>query len=147
MVIVFSAGNSGSSANTIGAPGTAKNIISVGAAENVHSHSTANGGNNSSGNDGCNIPDTGANNANDIISFSSRGPCDDSRVKPDIMGPGTHVTGGVGQQSSPGALGTALTCFMASGVCALPGGGGVGNANNFFPVGQQFYTTSSSNRT
>jgi hypothetical protein len=143
MVIIFSAGNSGSSANTIGSPGTGKNIMSVGAAENVHSHSTANGGNNSAGNDGCDVPDTGADNANDIIFFSSRGPCDDGRVKPDIVGPGTHVTGGVGQQTGYGSLGTALACFMASGVCALPGGGTVGNANNFFPLGQQFYSTSS----
>ena len=143
MVIVFSAGNAGSSANSIGSPGTGKNIISVGAAENVHSHSTANGGNDSIGNDGCGVPDTGADNANDIISFSSRGPCDDGRVKPDIMGPGTHVTGGVGQQAGYGSLGTALACFAASGVCALPGGGTVGSLNNFFPLGQQFYTTSS----
>ena len=143
MVIVFSAGNSGSSANTIGAPGTAKNLITVGAAENVHSHSTANGGNNTAGNDGCNTPDTGADSANDIIAFSSRGPCDDGRIKPDIMGPGTHVTGGVGQQASPGANGTALTCFAGTGVCALPGGGSPGSPNNFFPAGQQFYTTSS----
>jgi uncharacterized repeat protein (TIGR01451 family) len=143
MVIIFSAGNAGSGANSIGSPGTGKNIISVGAAENVHSHSTANGGNDSTGNDGCAIPDTGADNANDIIFFSSRGPCVDGRIKPDIMGPGTHVTGGVGQQAGYGSLGTALACFAASGVCALPGGGTVGSPNDFFPLGQQFYTTSS----
>lgn len=143
MVIVFSAGNAGSSANSIGSPGTAKNIISVGAAENVHSHSSASGGNDPAGNDGCAIDDTGANSADDIIFFSSRGPCDDGRVKPDVVGPGTHVTGGVGQQANPGATGTALTCFMGTGVCALPGGGSVGNPNNFFPLNQEFYTTSS----
>ncbi|HQL78410.1 MAG TPA: S8 family serine peptidase, partial [Verrucomicrobiota bacterium] len=143
MVIVFSAGNDGSSANSIGAPGTGKNIISVGASENAHSHSTANGGNNSTGNDGCDIPDTGADNANDIIYFSSRGPCDDGRVKPDIVGPGTHVTGGVGQQVGYGSTGTALACFEATGVCGLPGSGTVGSPNNFFPLGQQFYSTSS----
>ncbi len=35
MVIIFSAGNDGSSANSIGAPGVAKNVISVGASEGV----------------------------------------------------------------------------------------------------------------
>ena len=143
MVIVFSAGNAGSSGYSIGSPGTGKNIISVGAAENVHSHSTANGGNDSTGSDGCGVSDTGADNANDIISFSSRGPCIDGRVKPDIMGPGTHVTGGVGQEAGYGSTGTALACFAGTGVCALPGGGTVGSPNNFFPLGQQFYTTSS----
>src|SRR6185503_2109840 len=35
MVIVFSAGNSGAGQNTIGSPGTGKNVLTVGAAENV----------------------------------------------------------------------------------------------------------------
>ncbi len=144
MVIVFAAGNAGSGAQTVGSPGTAKNIITVGAAENVHSHATANGGNTASGSDGCSVADSGADSANDIIYFSSRGPCDDGRRKPDIVAPGTHVTGGVGQSSTNAdGTGSALACFVATGACALPGGGTAGNANNFFPLGQQFYTTSS----
>ncbi|HLQ23889.1 MAG TPA: S8 family serine peptidase [Gemmatimonadales bacterium] len=151
MVIVFSAGNAGSAANTIGSPGTAKNVLTVGAGENVHSHSTANGGNSAAGNDGCFAGagccnDTQADSANDIIFFSSRGPCDDQRKKPDIVAPGTHVTGGVAQDApppSPAGTGNDLACFAASGVCALPGGGVVGDPDNFFPAGQQFYTTSS----
>jgi subtilisin-like proprotein convertase family protein len=143
MVILFAAGNDGSGANTVGAPGTAKNVITVGAAENVHSHSTANGGNNAAGNDGCGIADTGADSANDIIFFSSRGPCDDGRNKPDIVGPGTHVTGGVAQAPAPGVNGGALATFNALGVCALPGSGTAGDPDNFFPLAQQWYTTSS----
>lgn len=146
MVIVFAAGNAGPSAQTVGSPGTAKNVITVGATENVHSFSTANGGNNASGNDGSNIPDSSANNANDMAGFSSRGPCSDGRKKPDIVAPGTHVTGGVAQNSpAPSASGTgsAISCFVASGVSALPGKGAAGSANNFFPLGQQFFTTSS----
>jgi hypothetical protein len=53
LAMVFAAGNAGPGAQTVGAPGTAKNVITVGAAENVHSHATANGGNNAAGNDGC----------------------------------------------------------------------------------------------
>ena len=143
MVIVFAAGNAGSRARTVGAPGTAKNVITVGASENSHSHSTANGGNSTTGNDGCLIPDTSANSLNDIISFSSRGPTSDGRKKPDLVAPGTHVTGGVAQAVSPGVNGTALSCFVATGVCALSGGGTAGDPDNFFPLGQQFYTTSS----
>jgi len=116
MVIVFAAGNAGSGANTVGSPGTAKNVITVGASENVHSHSTANGGDNAAGADGCNISDTGANSLNDIIFFSSRGPTDDLRNKPDLVAPGTHVTGGVAQAAALGPNGTALACFVASGV-------------------------------
>ena len=141
---VFAAGNDGSSAGTVGSPGTAKNVITVGAAENVHSHATTNGGNNVSGNDGCTTPDSEANSANDVATFSSRGPCTDQRKKPDIQAPGTHITGGVGQNvRTMAGIGTALACFDATGVCALPGGGVVGNTNNFFPLGQRWYSTSS----
>lgn len=144
MVIVFAAGNNGSGASTVGSPGTAKNVITVGAAENVHSHSSANGGVDAAGNDGCSTPDTGADNANDIIAFSSRGPCTDGRKKPEIVAPGTHITGGVAQNSPPpGGTGSAIACFDGTGVCALTGGGTVGSPDNFFPLGQQFFTTSS----
>jgi PKD repeat protein len=146
MVVVFAAGNAGPGAGSIGAPGSAKNVISVGASENVRSLNSANGGNNATGNDGCAEPDTGADNANDIIDFSSRGPCADQRKKPDIVAPGTHITGGVAQNSpppSPAGTGSALACFAASGVCGLQGSGGIGNANNFFPLSQQFFTESS----
>jgi len=141
---VFAAGNAGSGAQTVGSPGTAKNVITVGAAENVHSHATTNGGNNASGNDGCTTPDSEANSANDIATFSSRGPCSDGRKKPEIVAPGTHVTGGVGQNvKTMAGNGTALPCFSAEGVCGLPGGGTAGNTNNFFPLGQRWYSTSS----
>ncbi len=144
MVIVFAAGNAGPNASTVGSPGTAKNVIVVGAAENVHSHSTANGGNSATGSDGCSTLDTEADSANDIASFSSRGPCSDGRQKPDLVAPGTHITGGVGQSVlTTNGNGTAISCFKATGVCGLPGGGTNGNPNNFFPLGQQFYSTSS----
>lgn len=144
MVFCFAAGNAGSSAGTVGSPGTAKNVIVVGAAENVHSHSTANGGNSATGSDGCSTLDTEANSAADIASFSSRGPCADGRQKPDLVAPGTHITGGVGQSVlTTSGTGAAISCFEGTGVCGLPGGGTVGSANNFFPLGQQFYSTSS----
>ena len=62
------------------------------------------------------------------------------------MAPGTHITGGVAQDSpAPGAdsLGTALPCFDSAGICALAGSGTPGSSNNFFPGGQEFYTVSS----
>jgi subtilisin-like proprotein convertase family protein len=142
MVIVFAAGNAGPATGTVGSPASGKNVLAVGASENVHSQSTANGGNNVAGNDGCNTSDSGANSLDDVIAFSSRGPSSDGRVRPDLVAPGTHVTGGVFQATSPGPNGTADGCFDASGVCGLPGSGTVGDPDNFFPLGQQFYTTS-----
>ncbi len=139
MTIVFAAGNDGPTAGSVTAPGTGKNVITVGAAENVHSHATAAGGEDAAGNDGCTTPDAEANSAADMATFSSRGPCSDSRKKPDIVAPGTHITGGAPQDFPPPApigTGNDLACFGASGVCGLPAG-------KFFPSGQQFYTTSS----
>ncbi|HEY7914252.1 MAG TPA: S8 family serine peptidase [Blastocatellia bacterium] len=115
MVVVFAAGNDGSGSNTVSTPATAKNIICVGAGENVRQ----------TGTDGCGIGNTGANSANDIISFSSRGPVNsaggDGRIKPDIMAPGTHIEAGVPQSN-----------YNGSSVC-----------NQFWPTGQTLYGWSS----
>jgi uncharacterized repeat protein (TIGR01451 family) len=144
MVIVFAAGNRGSSANTVGSPATAKNVISVGASENVRSLNTASGGKSAFGADGCGYADDVADNVNDIAAFSSRGPTSDGRQKPDLVAPGTHITGGVFQNSTlSSGNGVASSCFKASSICALSGGGAAGSTNNFFPLGQQFYTVSS----
>lgn len=133
MVIVFAAGNDGSGANTVGSPGTAKNVITVGASENVQAFGGA---------DQCAVTDAQADSAMDIIGFSSRGPTADGRKKPDLVAPGTHVSGGVWQQSaldpSVSVNGGAATAFDATGVCAGPG------TSKFFPTGgQQWYTASS----
>ena len=128
ITIVFASGNAGPNASTVGAPGTAKNVITVGAGENVQSFG---------GSDGSGIGDTQADSANDIVSFSSRGPCSDGRIKPDICAPGTHVSGGVAQAANPAPTGTAIACYDGKGVS-----GGVSSI--YFPsAGQQFYTASS----
>ncbi len=88
MIYVFSAGNSGSSANTIGTPGNGKNMITVGASENYRPSDE-----NGNWTDGCAVGPTGADNAMDIISFSSRGPAPGGRVKPEVIAPGTHIQG------------------------------------------------------
>ena len=128
MVVVFSAGNGGPSPRTVGAPGTAKNVITVGASENVRAFG---------GNDQCGVGDPLADDGEDLAPFSSRGPTADGRIKPDLVAPGTHVTGGVIQAPDPPPLGKAASCFNASGVCADP------FFENFWPPGQQWTTASS----
>jgi uncharacterized repeat protein (TIGR01451 family) len=145
MVIVFAAGNRGAAGfHTVGAPATAKNVITVGASENVRSLSKANGGKSTMGYDGCGYTDSVADAATDLATFSSRGPTSDGRMKPDLVAPGSHVTGGVPQVwASTNVWGEALPEFWASSLCALSGSGATGSVDNFFPVGQQFYTVSS----
>src|SRR3569833_2166626 len=150
MIFAFAAGNAGpctpKKSQGIDSPGSAKNVITVGAAASVRSLSILNGGNTTDGIDACGEGDVEAASANDIICSSSRGPCSDGRMKPDLVAPGVHITGGVPQNSpppSPLSMGSALECFDALGICALPSSGTVGNTNNFFPLGQQFYSESS----
>jgi hypothetical protein len=120
MLFVFAAGNDGLGGH-ISSPGTAKNIITVGASENYRPE----------GMDSCNLdgqgaigPD-GADNALDVLRFSSGGPTVDGRVKPDITAPGTHVYGAASR----------APMFNANGLC--PG------VPIYQPPGQQFYTWSS----
>jgi hypothetical protein len=125
-VIVFANGNAGPGTGTVGSPASAKNVISVGAAKNYQPFGAS---------DQCGWGNSAANNADDMISFSSHGPCDDGRRKPEIVAPGTHVSGGVAQAPNGGPNGTADPCFNGNSVCGGPGG-------NFYPSGQQLYTTS-----
>ena len=86
MAHVFSAGNEGADGlRTIRAPGTAKNVITVGASENYRP--TADGM------DGCQVGNDQADNLQDIALLSSRGPTGDERIKPDVVAPGTHIQG------------------------------------------------------
>jgi hypothetical protein len=90
LIFVFSAGNSGSSSSTIGTPGNGKNMITVGASENDRATWT----------DLCGIGPTGADDAMDVIYFSSRGPAPGGRVKPEVIAPGTHIQGTASTSSS-----------------------------------------------
>jgi len=114
--ICFAGGNTGS-IKRISAPGTAKNVISVAAGENSRKDGT----------DGCNVKDADADSAMDIASFSSGGPIDDGRIKPDITAPGTHIQGAASQHP----------LFDGTGVC------GPDSDALYFPTGQTLYTWSS----
>ena len=140
-LVTFSAGNSGTDANTngvvdndsIGSPATAKNVLTVGASENDRggnyncdtalgytSHDayqpgqtcSAMGGQNLLGTYGqrwgADFPaapiagDSTAGNAEQMAAFSSRGPTDDGRIKPDVVAPGTWVLSGYSDMHQQG---------------------------------------------
>ena len=138
MVIAFAAGNDGPVTNSVSPPGTGKNIICVGAAESVQPFGGANGGA-----DLGDTTDAQATNANRIVGFSGRGPCADGRQKPDLVAPGTHISGGAPQAADPGATGLALPCFLDNTTNSISVDGG-SDGSFFFPdTGQEFYTASS----
>jgi subtilisin-like proprotein convertase family protein len=125
MVEVFAAGNEADGLEdqpeqypdegwgSVASPGTAKNVITVGASESQRPLTAIT----------CGIDDGGANDADDIAAFSSRGPTDDGRLKPDLVAPGTRVTGAAPQ------IGAAYT---GTGVC-----------EKFFPSGNTLYNLQS----
>jgi len=68
LLIVAAAGNGGSGASTVCAPGTAKNTLTVG---NVYSSRKL--------------------GPRSLYFNSSRGPCEDGRIKPDVVAPGVTI--------------------------------------------------------
>ncbi|SPE56354.1 Fibronectin type III domain protein (modular protein) [Verrucomicrobia bacterium] len=81
-ILEFSAGNAGSGSQTLDSPASGKNVIATGASENVPNTGSITYGYGLLYNDG---PDT-------VADFSSRGPCEDGRLKPDVVAPGTWIS-------------------------------------------------------
>jgi len=77
-VLEFSAGNAGPDTQTMDSPASGKNVIATGASENVTGTLAETYGLYADG------PDT-------MCDFSSRGPCADGRLKPDLVAPGSWI--------------------------------------------------------
>ena len=106
MLILFAAGNAGVDsdkdgvidADSIGSPATAKNCLTVGASENVRGDHFGSGKYSNWGFAwSANYPvspiyeDYMATDSYGIAAFSSRGPTNDGRIKPDVVAPGTFI--------------------------------------------------------
>lgn len=109
LMIVFSAGNSG--AMGITRPKASKNTIAVGNSENLRTELNAD-----------------ADNMDDLDESSSRGGTADGRFKPDIIAPGTAITGGRPNTCTGSGcfdadhyqnIGTSFAAPQISGVAAL----------------------------
>jgi subtilisin family serine protease len=142
-LLVFAAGNGGVDANkdgvidqgSLGSPGTAKNVLTVGASENYlleggqlkthfewHPESW---------------PvepiasDKVSNNSDGLAAFSSRGPTSDGRTKPEIVSPGTNIVSARSHRPKAGLLwgeydaehlycgGTSMATPLTSGAAAV----------------------------
>ncbi len=120
-LVLFAAGNAGPGPRTIGSPGSAKNIISVGASENNRPER------------GPQDPVSGgsiSDNPNQVAYFSSRGPTSDGRIKPDVVAPGTNILSVLGaaagglSPAAPGqpyafSSGTSMATPLTAGTAAI----------------------------
>lgn len=115
MIYVIAASNDGPFPGTVGTPGSAKNVITVGASENLRPVDIPS-----------QCPNDSAASASDdpqsVAPFSSRGPAAGTRIKPEVIAPGTRITGS--RSIYPG--------FAGGGVC-IPN----------FPAGQTMFSASS----
>ena len=112
---VISAGNAGSDKQTIASPASAKNVLAVGATQNLRTEPRQ----------------RDLENGDPSISaeYSSRGPCVDGRIKPDVAAPGTGVlsTRALGLDYGFGVYddyyaydtGTSMACPLTAGSIAL----------------------------
>ncbi|MDE3090561.1 MAG: S8 family peptidase [Chloroflexota bacterium] len=100
VVVCIAAGNAGPGAGTVGSPGCAKAVITIGATTKT----------------------------DQVADFSSRGPTSDGRVKPDVCFPGASIHACRAKGTSMGtpvddyyttASGTSMATPHAAGTCAL----------------------------
>jgi subtilisin family serine protease len=68
------------------------------------------------------VTNAGADNASDIINFSGRGPTQDGRMKPDVVAPGTHITGASPQHGGYSGTGVCDAAFAGSAFYSLVSG-------------------------
>ncbi len=145
MLILFAAGNSGVDRNkdgridggSVATPGTSKNALTVGASENLVSSGgiqkkikELRGAAESWG--AAPISESMVSDSVDgLAMFSSRGPTNDGRLKPEIVAPGTNVLSVKSQQPTAELLwgayntdyvwsgGTSMACPLAAGGAAV----------------------------
>lgn len=140
MTILFSAGNSGVDSNgngeidddSLGSPATGKNVVTVAAGENDRPSISSTWGSMFGYSTAPISTDKAANTSEGLAAFSSRGPADDGRLKPDITAPGSFIlstksrsTSQVGWGSYSGNSnytfmgGTSMSCPLTAGATAL----------------------------
>jgi hypothetical protein len=130
-ILEFSAGNAGPDAQTLDSPATGKNVIATGASENTPNYYAELYGLYADG------PDT-------VADFSSCGPCEDGRIKPDLVAPGTWIAS-MASSAAPDEAAIAWTVidnyYVYMGGTSMSGPAAAGGAAAFV----QYYKSTHTN--
>lgn len=94
LLVMVAAGNSGPTPGSTGSPGNSKNVMTVGA--------------------------TGHGNSSVNASFSSQGPTDDNRIKPDIMAAGSAIISAAGNTDNGSSIQTGTSKSLSGTSMATP---------------------------
>ena len=155
MNIVFSAGNDGtdqdfdgvSDFGTVMAPATAKNVITVGASENLRDSGGFNPGTGCASygecwpNDFMVAPlafDRVSNHPDGMVAFSGRGPTLGNRLKPEIVAPGTNIVSAQSEATASTGWGAANQYYQFQGGTSMASpmvAGAVAVVREFFQTG------------
>ncbi|MGH7971733.1 MAG: S8 family serine peptidase, partial [Limisphaerales bacterium] len=129
-ILVFSAGNAGPNSATLDSPASGKNVIAVGACENVPGTLALTYG-------------LYADGADTMADFSSRGPCEDGRIKPDLVAPGTWIAS-LASSAAPNEAAIAWTAidnyYVYMGGTSMSGPHAAGAAACFVQFYRAFHT-------
>jgi serine protease AprX len=128
MTVTVSAGNEGTDANddgyvdlnSISSPGTAKNVITIGASDNERATGGYSGYTwGTAWPSDYQVPPTStdslSDNRNELAAFSSRGPMADGRIKPDLVAPGTNILSTKSSQTTDTGWGPYNEYYMYMG--------------------------------
>ncbi len=161
MAIVFAAGNDGndqdvdgvSDMGTVMAPSTAKNVITVGASENLRASGGYNPGGPCASYGECwpnkfMLPplagDRLSNHPDGMVAFSGRGPTRSGRLKPDIVAPGTNIVSAQSEMTANTGWGVFNPYYQFQGGTSMASplvAGGVAVVREFFQVGYNHSAT------
>lgn len=117
-IVVFkSAGNDGPELGTIGIPGGARGIMTVGSLVDAAPSEDTGGPNYIPSDPRSQVPDYGTH----LSVFSSRGPTQDDRIKPEIVAPGSYIVAAEEgtKDGYTAKSGTSMSAPFAAGTAAL----------------------------
>jgi len=131
-ILVFAAGNAGPNSQTLDSPASGKNVLAVGACENVPGILAL-------------TYALYADGADTVADFSSRGPCEDGRIKPDVVAPGTWIAS-LASSAAPNEAAIAWTVidnyYVYMGGTSMSAPHGAGAVADFVQYYRAFHSNS-----